>query len=148
MADTNKNKGTFSDFEREAMKERAKELRRQEKIGKNRKAGEAEIFAKITEMTQEEGAMAKRIHEIVTENAPDLLPKTWYGMPAYANSDGKVICFFQAGSKYEVRYCTFGFNDQAKLDEGNMWAAGFALVKLTTTEEKKIAELVKKAVGK
>jgi len=98
-------------------------------------------------MPEPDRAMAKRIHEIVTENAPELMPKTWYGMPAYANADGKVICFFQAASKFNVRYATFGFQHDANLDEGNMWAASFALIKLTSAEEKKIVALVKKAVN-
>jgi uncharacterized protein YdhG (YjbR/CyaY superfamily) len=91
--------------------------------------------------------MGKRIHEIVTAAAPDLMPKTWYGMPAYADKDGKVICFFQAASKFNVRYATFGFQPDANLDDGYMWAASFALIKLTAAEEKKIAALVKKAVS-
>jgi uncharacterized protein YdhG (YjbR/CyaY superfamily) len=92
-------------------------------------------------------SMGKRIHEIVTVAAPELMPKTWYGMPAYANADGKVICFFQAASKFGVRYATFGFQPDAKLDDGNMWASSFALIKLTSTEEATIAALVKKAVS-
>ena len=91
--------------------------------------------------------MAKRIHEIVTSTAPELMPKTWYGMPAYADKDGKVICFFQAAGKFNVRYATFGFQPDAKLDDGNMWAASFALIKLTAAEEAQIIELVKKAVS-
>ena len=91
--------------------------------------------------------MAKRLHEIITASAPALMPKTWYGMPAYANEDGKVICFFQAASKFNVRYATFGFQPDAKLDEGNMWATAFALMKLTAAEEAKIKALVKKAVS-
>jgi uncharacterized protein YdhG (YjbR/CyaY superfamily) len=92
-------------------------------------------------------SMGKRIHELVTATAPGLMPKTWYGMPAYANADGKVICFFQAASKFGVRYATFGFQPDAKLDDGNMWAASFALIKLTSAEEAKITALVKKAVS-
>ena len=91
--------------------------------------------------------MGKRIHEIVTAAAPELMPKTWYGMPAYADADGKVICFFQAASKFGVRYATLGFQPDAKLDEGNMWAAAFALIKLTSAEEAKIIALVKKSVS-
>jgi uncharacterized protein YdhG (YjbR/CyaY superfamily) len=91
--------------------------------------------------------LAEKIHEIVTTNAPDLMPKTWYGMPAYANTEGKVICFFQAASKFKVRYATFGFQPDAKLDEGNMWPTSFAVKKITSVEEKRIVDLVKKAVG-
>ena len=112
-----------------------------------RAAGEAALLAKVAEMSEPDRSMASRVHQIVTANAPDLMPKTWYGMPAYANSDGKVICFFQAASKFGVRYATFGFQPDAKLDDGNMWPAAFALIKLTASEEAKIAALVKKAVS-
>ncbi|MCK6538866.1 MAG: DUF1801 domain-containing protein, partial [Anaerolineales bacterium] len=98
-------------------------------------------------MKEPDRSMAKRVHEIVTAAAPHLMPKTWYGMPAYADKDGKVICFFQAASKFNVRYATFGFQPDAHLDEGNMWPASFALIKLTPAEEAKIAALVKKAVS-
>jgi uncharacterized protein YdhG (YjbR/CyaY superfamily) len=138
---------TFSDFERNAMKQRALELRAEERMSKDRAVGEKAIQDKIAEMPAADQSMAKKVHTIVTSNAPSLMPKTWYGMPAYANKAGKVVCFFQSGAKYESRYCTLGFTDSANLDEGNMWAAGFALVKLTAAEEKKIVELVKKAVS-
>ncbi len=136
-----KNKQVFSDEELAALRELTKERR----AGKT--DGEEAVFAKIAEMPDSEKAMAKRIHEIVKENAPDLSPKTWYGMPAYANKDGKVICYFKTASKYKQRYCDFGFLETANLDEGNMWPDTFAITKLTATEEAKIAELVKKAVS-
>jgi uncharacterized protein YdhG (YjbR/CyaY superfamily) len=122
------------------MKERAREL----KAGKA--DGETMLLEKIAEMKGNDRAMAERIHAIVKASAPSLQPKTWYGMPAYAR-DGKVICFFQAAGKFKARYATFGFNDEAKLDEGNMWPASFALKALTPAEEEKIAALVKKAVS-
>ncbi len=141
---TTKKASGFSDFERAAMKERAQEAKAEERMNKNREAGESAILEKIAEMPEPDRTMAERIHAIVKANAPDLMPKTWYGMPAYAR-DGKVVCFFQSAEKYESRYCTFGFTDQANLDEGNMWPASFALKALTAAEEEKIAELVKKA---
>jgi uncharacterized protein YdhG (YjbR/CyaY superfamily) len=125
-----------------AMKETIKER----KAAANKEEAEKAVFEAIAKMSEPDRSMAKRIHELVKASAPDLMPKTWYGMPAYANADGKVICFFQAASKFGVRYATFGFQPDAKLDEGNMWAASFALIKLTAAEEKKIAALVKKAV--
>lgn len=138
-----KEAGGFSDFERAAMKERAREL----KAGKDRAAGVSDLQAKIAEMPEPDRSMAERIHAIVTASAPHLLPKTWYGMPAYANQDGKVVCFFQSGHKYNSRYATLGFNDSAALDEGSMWATAFALKELTPADEARIAALVKKAVG-
>lgn len=136
----------FTEEEKMAMKARAKELAAEAKANKTRAQGESDIFAAIEEMNDSDKSMAKRIHEIVKESAPELFPKTWYGMPAYAKDD-KVICFFQAASKFKSRYASFGFNDSANLDDGNMWETSFALVKLTEKEEKKIAELVKKAVS-
>lgn len=136
----------FSAEEQAAMKERAKELKAEARAAKNRAAGESDLLAKIAEMAEPDRAMAARIHEIVSEVAPDLWPKTWYGMPAYAR-DGKVICFFQAASKFDVRYATFGFQPDANLDDGNMWPASFALINLTAAEEVKIAALVKKAAS-
>jgi len=137
----------FTAEEKAAMKERAKELKAEARANQKKEEGEKDLLEKVAEMPEPDRSMAKRIHELVTENAPDLWPKTWYGMPAYANKDGKVICFFQAASKFSVRYATFGFQPDAKLDEGNMWAASFALIKLTPAEEKKIVALVKKAVS-
>lgn len=143
--DTQKAEG-FTEAERAAMKERAKELKAEARASKKREAGEQDLLEKIAEMPEPDRIMAQRVHEIVTANAPDLWPKTMYGMPAYAK-DGKVICFFQGADKYGTRYATFGFNDLANLDDGNMWPTSFALIKLTEAEEKKIAELVRQAVS-
>lgn len=146
MSPTKKTEG-FTAEEKAAMKARAQELKAEAKASKNREEGEKAVFAAIAQMKDpNDRSMCKRIHEIVTTVAPDLMPKTWYGMPAYADKNGKVICFFQAASKFGVRYATFGFQPDAKLDDGNMWAASFALIKLTSAEEAKIATLVKKAV--
>jgi uncharacterized protein YdhG (YjbR/CyaY superfamily) len=138
----------FTAEEKAAMKARALELKLEAKASKNREEGEKAVLAAIAQMkNSNDRSMCKRIHEIVTDTAPELMPKTWYGMPAYANAEGKVICFFQAASKFGVRYATFGFQPDAKLDDGNMWAASFAVIKLTSAEEKQIAALVKKAVS-
>jgi uncharacterized protein YdhG (YjbR/CyaY superfamily) len=137
--------GGFTAAERAAMKERAKELAAEERASKNRAAGEGDLLAKIAEMPEPDRSMAARLHEIITASAPDLWPKTWYGMPAYAR-DGKVVCFFQSGAKFGARYATFGFQDTAHLDEGNMWATSFALIALTAAEEARIIALVKGAV--
>lgn len=144
--DTQKSKG-WSDEEKAAMRERAKEMKAEARASKNRDEGEKAVLAAIAMMKEPDRSMAKRLHELITASAPDLMPKTWYGMPAYADADGKVICFFQAASKFGVRYATFGFQPDAKLDEGNMWVASFALIKLTAAEEAKIIALVKKAVS-
>jgi len=135
--------GGFTADERAAMRERAKEL----KAEASKADSEGALLEKIAEMKGSDRTIAKRLHEIVTANAPDLVPKTWYGMPAYANADGKVVCFFKGAAKFKDRYATFGFNDAAKLDEGVMWPTSFALTKLTDSEERKIAKLVKKAVS-
>ncbi len=127
------------------MKERAKELKAEERANKSKAEGESDLLAKIAEMPESERAMAKRLHEIIKDNAPVLAPKTWYGMPAYAK-DGKVVCFFQSAQKFNTRYPTLGFSDAANLDEGAMWPTAFALKELTATEEAKIIALVKKAV--
>jgi uncharacterized protein YdhG (YjbR/CyaY superfamily) len=140
-----KQSGGFSDEERAAMKERARELKAEARAGRDRAAGERDLLAKIAEMPEADRALAERVHAIVTSTAPDLMPKTWYGMPAYAR-DGKVLCYFQGADKFKARYATFGFNDEANLDEGAMWPTSFAVKKLTAAEEKKIAALVKKAV--
>ena len=137
----------FSDEEKAAMKEYAAELKRQEKNKNNREAGLKDLFEKIGEMEEPERSMAKRLHEIISTTAPDLMPKTWYGMPAYANEDGKVVCHFQSASKFKTRYATLGFSENANLDDGNMWPVAFSLLKLTAAEEKKIAALVKQAVS-
>ena len=133
----------FTAEERAAMRERAKEL----KAEAQKADGERAVLAKIAEMPETDRAMAERLHEIVKASAPELSPKTWYGMPAYANKDGKVVCFFQSAEKFNARYATFGFSDKANLDEGAMWATSFALKELTATEEAKISALVKRAVG-
>jgi uncharacterized protein YdhG (YjbR/CyaY superfamily) len=131
----------FTAEERAAMRERAKEL----KAAQGKADGEKALLAKIAEMPKADRVMAERIHAIVKESAPDLWPRTWYGMPAYAK-DGKVLCYFQSADKFKSRYATFGFNDTANLDKGAMWPTSFALKELTATEEKKIGALVKKAV--
>ena len=136
----------FTDEERAAMKERAKELKAEARANKDRGEGERDVLAKIAEMQGPDRAMAKRLHAIIKASAPDLWPKTWYGMPAYAK-DGKIVCFFTPASKFNSRYATFGFNDDANLDDGAMWPTSFALKKLTPAEEKKISALVKKAVS-
>lgn len=137
----------FSDEERAAMKERVLELKAEERASKNRTVGEKDVLVAIAKMPEPDRSMAKRIHEIVKTTASNLFPKTWYGMPAYANKDGKVVCFFQAASKFKYRYATLGFQEDANLDEGAVWPTTFALTKLTAAEEAKIAALVKKAVG-
>jgi uncharacterized protein YdhG (YjbR/CyaY superfamily) len=137
----------FTEEERAAMKARAKELKAEARAAKNKEEGENALLAAISEMSEPDHSMAQRLHEIITASAPDLFPKTWYGMPAYANKDGKVVCFFQSAEKFNARYATLGFSDTANLDEGNMWATSFALKELTDTEEARIIELVKKAVS-
>jgi uncharacterized protein YdhG (YjbR/CyaY superfamily) len=149
MTDTKKAaKGSdFTDAEKAAMKERARELKAEASKGKKgKKDGEQDLLEKIAEMPEADRVMAERIHAIVKESAPELSPRTWYGMPAYAK-DGKVVCFFTAASKFDSRYASFGFNDPANLDEGSMWPTSFALTKLTKADEKRISELVKKAVS-
>ena len=143
--ETKKTEG-FSAEEKAAMKERAKEMKAEARAKKNREEGEKDVLAKIAEMTEPDRSMATRLHELIKASAPDLWPKTWYGMPAYAR-DGKVVCFFQSAQKFGARYATLGFSDLAHLDEGNMWPSAFALMKLTAAEEKKIAALVKKAAS-
>jgi uncharacterized protein YdhG (YjbR/CyaY superfamily) len=137
-----KGKG-FTDEERAAMKERAKEL----KAAARGEEAESAVLAKIAEMTESDRAMAERLHAIIKASAPSLSPKTWYGMPAYANKDGKIICYFTSAQKFNTRYATLGFNDDANLDEGAMWPVAYALKELTAAEEAKISALVKKAVS-
>ncbi|HJS19683.1 MAG TPA: hypothetical protein VJ785_13120 [Anaerolineales bacterium] len=137
----------WTEEEKAAMKARAQELKAEERANKDRAAGESALLAAVAVLKEPDRSMAKRIHEIVTASAPALSPKTWYGMPAYADKDGKVVCFFTPAQKFNSRYATFGFNDDANLDEGNMWATSFALKKLTAAEEAKLASLVKKAVS-
>ena len=145
-ANNKKSKG-FTEEERAAMKARAQELRAEARANKEKADGESALLAAIAAMKEPDRAMAKRLHAIITASAPALSPKTWYGMPAYANKDGKVVCFFTAASKFNSRYASFGFNDVANLDEGAMWPTSFALKELTAAAEAKISALVKKAVS-
>jgi uncharacterized protein YdhG (YjbR/CyaY superfamily) len=139
---------TFTDEERSAMKERAKEQKASARRGPraDKADGEGEVLAKIAELPEPDRAMAERLHAVITASAPALSPKLWYGMPAYAK-EGKVICFFQSAQKFKTRYATLGFSDDAKLDDGTMWPSAFALMKLTAADEARIGALVKKAVG-
>ena len=132
---------TFTEEERAAIQERVLELKA------DKADGEKSLLAKIGQMPEPDRALAKRVHAIIKANAPELSPKTWYGMPAYANKDGKVVCFFQSAHKFKYRYATLGFQDAGNLDEGNMWPTSFALKKLTAADEAKLAALVKKAVS-
>ena len=143
---TGKTSKGFTDAERAAMKARAQELKAEERASRNRAEGERDVLAAIAAMKEPDRAMAKRLHAIIEATAPALSPKTWYGMPAYAK-DGKVVCFFQSAQKFSSRYATFGFSDEANLDEGALWPTSFALKDLTAAEEAKIAALVKKAVS-
>ena len=136
----------FTDEERAAMKERAKELKAEARRSADKAEGEKDLLAKIAEMTEPDRSMAERINAIVKASAPDLSPKTWYGMPAYAR-DGKIVCFFQSAQKFNTRYATLGFSDSANLDEGHMWPTAFALTELTAAEEARIGALVRKAVS-
>jgi uncharacterized protein YdhG (YjbR/CyaY superfamily) len=135
-----KKKDGFTAEEKAAMRARAREL-------KDKTDGETAVAAAIAGMSPKDRTIAKRLHELIKAAAPDLMPKTWYGMPAYANKDGKVVCFFRDAGKFKDRYATFGFNDAAKLDDGSMWPTAFALTKLTSADEAKISKLVKRAVG-
>ena len=143
---TSKRAGGFTDDEKAAMRERARESKAEARRGADREAGERDALAKIAEMPAPDRAIAERLHALMAEIAPELAPKTWYGMPAYAK-DGKNICFFQPAAKFEARYATLGFTDEARLDDGAMWPTSFALRKLTAADEAKIRELVKKAVS-
>jgi uncharacterized protein YdhG (YjbR/CyaY superfamily) len=136
----------FSEEERAAIKQRAKELKAEARANKDRAAGESDVLAAIAELQEPDRAMAERLHAIIQATAPDLSPKTWYGMPAYAK-DGKVVCFFQSAQKFKTRYATLGFSDAANLDEGDLWPVTFALKELTPAVEAKISALVKKAVS-
>ena len=139
MSPTKKKDG-FTAEEKAAMRARAKEL-------KAAAEGEEAVLSALAEMSPDDRALGERIHAIVKENAPDLTPKTWYGMPAYANKDGKVVCFFRNAEKFKERYAMLGFNDSAKLDDGSMWPVAFALTKLTKADEAKIAKLLKQAMS-
>ena len=136
----------FSTDEKAAMRERARELKAESRRDADRAEGERDLLAKIAEMPESDRVMAERIHAVVTANAPDLAPKTWYGMPAYAR-DGKLVCFFKSADKFKSRYATFGFEEDAHLDDGSMWPTSWALTKLTPADEKKIGALVKKSVS-
>jgi hypothetical protein len=138
----------FTDEERAAMRERARELKASARRGPraDKEDGERDVLAKIAEMPEPDRAMAERLHALITATAPDLSPRTWYGMPAYAK-DGSVVCFFQSAQKFKSRYATLGFSDKAKLDDGAMWPTAFALRELSRAEEERIAALVKQAVG-
>ena len=125
----------------------ARETARERKLALTKEEAESAVLAAIAEMPEPDRAMAKRLHAIIKDNAPTLSPKTWYGMPAYANKEGKVVCFFQTAAKFKYRYATLGFQDAANLDEGEMWPVAFALKKLTAAEEARISALVKKAVS-
>ncbi len=136
----------FTAEERAAMRERARELKAEARASQNRADGERDVLAKINELPEPERAMAQRVHAIITANAPELVPRLWYGMPAYARH-GKIVCFFQSAQKFNTRYATLGFNDSANLDDGAMWPTAFALKELTAAAEARIAALVQKAVS-
>lgn len=143
---TTKKDVTFTDEEKAAMKERIKELKAEARASKNKEEAENAVLEKIAEMPEPDRSMAQRIHAIIKATAPELTPKLWYGMPAYAR-DGKVVCFFQSAAKFNARYATLGFDDTANLDDGALWPTSFALKELTAVEEAKISALVKKAVS-
>ena len=136
----------FTPEERAAVRARARELKAEERASENRAAGQRDLLAAIDAMPEADRGLAERVHALVTAGAPDLWPKTWYGMPAYAK-DGKVVCFFKSADKFKTRYATLGFSDQANLDDGAMWPTEFALKELTAAAEKKIGALVRKAVS-
>jgi uncharacterized protein YdhG (YjbR/CyaY superfamily) len=136
----------FTAEERAAMKERAKELKAEARAKKDKAAGERDVLAKIAEMAEPDRAMAERLHAVITASAPDLSPKTWYGMPAYAKA-GKFVCFFTPAQKFNTRYATFGFNDVANLDDGTMWPTAFALSEVTADNAARVGALVKQAVS-
>ena len=151
MTDTQKRKRTeatqtWTDDEKEAMKARAKEMKAEARRGSERADGEKDLLAKVAELPESDRAMAERIHAVVMASAPELSPKTWYGMPAYAK-DGKVVCFFKAASKFDTRYATFGFEEAAMIDDGDFWPTSYGLTKMTPAIEKQLGELVKKAVS-
>lgn len=140
MATSKKSTAVFSDAELEAMQEAKAERKKGKKAD-----GEADLLAKVAEMNDSDRAIAERLHALVKENAPQLAPKTWYGMPAWANAAGKVVCFFTAAGKFDTRYASFGFNEAAKLDDGSMWPTSFAVTRLTPADEAKLAALIKQA---
>ena len=138
----------FTAEERAAMRDRVRELKAEARASKNREQGERDVLAQIARMPEPDRRMAGRLHALIKASAPDLSPRTWYGMPAYADKDDKVVCFFQSSGKFKTRYATLGFSDKACLDDGAMWPTAFALTQLTAGEEARIAALVKKAMGK
>lgn len=138
----------FTAEERAAMRDRARELKAEARASKNREQGERDVLAQIARMPEPDRRMAGRLHALIKASAPDLSPRTWYGMPAYADKNDKVVCFFQSSGKFKTRYATLGFSDKACLDDGAMWPTAFALTQLTAGEEARIAALVKKAMGK
>lgn len=142
MATSKTSKKTFSDAELEAMQDAKVERRKGKKAD-----GLSDLLAKIAELNDSDKAIAERIHALVTENAPGLSPKTWYGMPAWANGDGKVVCFLTPAGKFDSRYASFGFNDAARLDDGTVWPTAFAVTRLTPADETMLATLIRKAVG-
>ena len=144
---TTKKQGGFSEAERAAMKERARELKAQGRSGQKKADNEQAVLETIAGMPSDDRIIAERIHAIVATQAPDLLPKTWYGMPAYADADGKVVCFFKAASKFDGRFAVLGFEDAAHLDEEPMWPVVFAIVDWNSAVEKKVTALIKKAVS-
>ncbi|WP_022892426.1 iron chaperone [Agromyces subbeticus] len=146
MATTDTSSGLSKD-ERDAVKQRAKELREQEKAGKNRAAGDKAVRDAIDEMEPDDKALAEGLYKVVTEVAPDLMPKTYYGMPGFANAEGKIVVFIQAAKKFKTRYATIGFEDRAALDDGDIWGVGFAVRNWTPAVEQKVTELVRKAVS-
>ena len=146
-AASNKTSQGFTAEERAAMRHRAEELKAEARATKNRADGERAALAAIAALPEPDRALATRLHAIITGSAPALAPKTWYGMPAYANQDGKVVCYFTAAAKFNTRYATFGFNDVANLDDGAMWPTSFALMTLTAAEEERIGALVRQAVS-
>ncbi len=145
--ETQKSAKGFTDEEKAAMKARAQELKAEARANKDKAEGENAVLAAIAAMKEPDRAKAKRLHAIIKDSAPALSPKTWYGMPAYADKDGKVVCFFQSAQKFKTRYATLGFSDTANLDEGALWPTAFALKELTAAEESRISALVKKAVS-
>ncbi|MHA3683856.1 hypothetical protein ACXR2T_13985 [Leucobacter sp. HY1910] len=141
------NPGTLSKEERAAVKQRAAELRAQERAGKNRAAGEQAVREAIAEMPDQDRELAEGIDSIVSEVAPHLMPKTWYGFPAYADANGKIVVFFKAASKFTTRYATLGFEEAAQLDDGELWPTSFALVSLTPESKRTIADCIRRAAG-
>ena len=139
--------GGLTAEERDAVKQRAKELREQEKAGKNREAGDKAVRDAIAEMEPDDKVLAEGLYKVVTEVAPDLVPKTYYGMPGFANAEGKIVVFIQAAAKFKTRYATIGFEDRARLDDGDLWPIGFAVRNWTPAVEAKLTELVRKAMS-